>query len=101
MKRTLILVRAWEGGTSRDFEVTGQNAKALLALVAAGPRGITSLECGTWAFRLAAYCHILRHDYGLAVRTEREEHPGGWHGRHVLETPVEILAVETDTEAAA
>jgi hypothetical protein len=52
---------------------------------------------------LAAYCHLLRTRYGLAIRTEREEHPGGWHGRHVLETPVRIVLVadpEQEAEAA-
>jgi len=29
-------------------------------------------------------------DRGDAVVTKREEHPGGWHGRHVLETPVTL-----------
>ena len=39
---------------------------------------------------------------GLTIRTEREEHPGGWHGRHVLETPVRILpVVDPEQEADA
>lgn len=71
---------------------SGQTAKCLAALVAAGQRGVTALECDTWAYRLAAYCHFLRRDWGLSIRTDREEHPGGWHGRHVLETPVRIIA---------
>ena len=68
----------------RLFVVRGQTAKALVALVAGGDRGVSALEVATWAYRLAAYCHELRTRYGLAIRTEREEHPGGWHGRHVL-----------------
>ena len=55
-------------------------AKALIALVCGGDRGVTALEAATWAYRLAAYCHELRTRYGLAIRTDREEHPGGWHG---------------------
>ena len=79
----------------RRFEVRGQTAKALVALVAAGNRGLTAQEAAHWAFRLAAYCHDLRKDHGLEIQTLREDHPGGWHGRHVLHTPVRILSVET------
>jgi len=87
----------------RRFVVRGQTAKALIALVNSGDRGVTALEAATWAYRLAAYCHDLRTRYGLAIRTEREEHPGGWHGRHVLETSVTlrfVAAPEEDPEAA-
>lgn len=87
----------------RLFAVRGQTAKALIALVNGGDRGVTALEVATWAFRFAAYCHDLRTRYGLSIRTEREEHPGGWHGRHVLETPVTIRFMadpEQETEPA-
>jgi hypothetical protein len=87
----------------RRFIVRGQSAKALVALVAGGDRGATALEVSTWALRFAAYCHLLRRDFGLSIRTEREDHPGGWHGRHVLETPVRIVLVadpEHEDEAA-
>jgi hypothetical protein len=87
----------------RPFVVRGQTGKALIALVNGGDRGVTALEAATWAYRFAAYCFELRTRYGLAIRTEREEHPGGWHGRHVLETPVKILFVadpEQEVDAA-
>jgi hypothetical protein len=87
----------------RRFIVRGQTAKALVALVAGGDRGATALEVSTWALRFAAYCHLLRQDFGLSIRTEREDHPGGWHGRHVLETPVRIVLVadpEQEDQAA-
>src|SRR5690348_11428902 len=84
----------------RQFVVRGQTAKALIALVNGGDRGVTALEAASWAYRFAAYCHELRTRYGLAIRTEREEHPGGWHGRHVLVTPVTIRLV-ADPERAA
>lgn len=76
--------------SDRPFSVRGQTARALLALVAAGSAGVTAHEVATWAFRLAAYCFELRVRYDLVIRTEREAHPGGWHGRHVLETRVTI-----------
>jgi hypothetical protein len=82
------------GGTVRGH-TSGQTAKELVALVEAGRRGVTALECDTWAYRLAAYCHFLRRDWGLVIRTDREGHPGGWHGRHVLETPVRLITNDT------
>ena len=87
----------------RQFIVRGQTGKALVALVAGGDRGVSALEVATWAYRLAGYCYFLRRDFGLSIRTEREDHPGGWHGRHVLETPVRIVFVadpEQEAEAA-
>lgn len=87
----------------RLFVVRGQTAKALIALVNGGDRGVTALEVATWAYRFAAYCFDLRTRYGLVIRTEREEHPNGWHGRHVLETPVTIRFVadpEQEAESA-
>jgi hypothetical protein len=72
----------------------GQKARTLLALHQAGSRGITALECGAWAFRLAAYCFFLKEDFGLVIRCDKEDHPGGWHGRHVLENDVQIISVE-------
>lgn len=76
------------------FTVYGQTARTLLALQEAGPKGCTALEVSSWALRFAAYCHDLKHRHGLSIRTEREEHDGGWHGRHVLETPVDIVEIK-------
>ena len=73
------------------FTVTGQTARALVALVKAGPAGLTALEVNSWAYRLGAYVHLLRRDNGLAIVTEREKHDGGWHGRYVLCCPVTLL----------
>lgn len=101
MKRVSVDFEIVIAGRTIVREVRGQTAKALLALAEAGDRGVTALECGTWAYRLAAYTHFLRRDYGLSIRTDREDHEGGWHGRHVLETPVRIVRVlgERDREA--
>jgi hypothetical protein len=101
MKRLTVEFETYENGASIVREVRGQTAKALVALVDAGSQGITALGCGAWAFRLAAYCFDLRKEYGLAVRTDREDHEGGWHGRHVLETPVRIVRILGDEERAA
>jgi hypothetical protein len=92
--RLTVTARTWDNGTARQFEVRGQTARALVALAESGERGVAALESSTRAFRLAAYCYVLRHDHGLAIRCDRDEDPGGWQGRHVLETPVEIVMVE-------
>lgn len=86
-------------GNGRYFETRGQIAKALVALVDAGDRGVTALDVSSWAYRFAAYTFDLRKNHGLEIQTLREEHPGGWHGRHVLRTPVRIVSVETGEAA--
>lgn len=93
-RRFALTAEILEGGSVRRFTVRGQTAKALAALVEAGPRGRTALEVATWAYRFSAYTFELIHDHGLVIRTDREKHPGGWHGRHVLVTPVRIVAME-------
>lgn len=92
-RRTEVLFERLIDG--RRFEVRGQTARTLLALVEAGDRGVTALEVSSWALRLAAYAFDLRRNFDLDVATLREEHPNGWHGRHVLRTPVRIVRVET------
>ncbi|MEN3973797.1 hypothetical protein [Emcibacter sp. SYSU 3D8] len=49
------------------------------------------MEVATWAYRLGAYVHTLRREYGLAIDMVHEPHDGGWHGRYVLRSPVSIL----------
>lgn len=85
----------------RAIRVRGQEARALLALVKAGSRGCTALEVSTWALRFAAYTHNLIHKQGLCIVTEREMHPGGWHGRHTLLDLVEIESIEHLPEAVS
>lgn len=68
-----------------------QQRRALAALIRAGSNGVTALELSSWAYRLGAYVHTLRHDYGLTIETLREPHEGGWHGRYVLHTPCQII----------
>lgn len=68
-----------------------QPKRALAALINAGSKGVTALELSSSAYRLGAYVHTLRHDYGLTIETLRERHDGGWHGRSVLHTPCQII----------
>ena len=68
-----------------------QELRALVALINAGCCGVTALELSSWAYRLGAYVHTLRHGYGLEIETLREPHDGGWHARYVLHTPCQII----------
>lgn len=91
--RFIVSARVTTAEGRRGFTCSGQTARSLLALVEAGPQGRTALEVSTWALRFAAYCHVLRRDHGLNVVTLREDHDGGWHGRHVLLDKVTIETV--------
>jgi hypothetical protein len=71
--------------------LVGRCAQTLWHLHKAGEKGITALEVSSWALRLGAYVHTLRRDYGLNIITLREPHDGGYHGRYVLKTPVQIV----------
>ena len=77
-------------GPNGPFAVIGQVAKALVALVDNGAAGVTALEVHSWAYRLGAYVHTLRHDHGLAIETVHEDHEGGWHARYRRLAPVSI-----------
>ncbi len=96
-----VTARTWDDGKARTFEVRGQTARALIALHEAGNQGCTAQDVSSWAYRFAAYCWELRHRYRLDIRTDREEHPGGWHGRHVLVSAVQIKFVDTSGDDAA
>lgn len=83
---------AWLDGKARTFIIKGKAATTLFELAKSGNKGLTALELSnTWAVRLGAYIHDLRHKCGLDIVTQREKHEDGWHGRYVLITPVEIL----------
>ena len=89
--RKRLVVKAIGPDGHQQFTVTGQNAKALLALVKAGAAGVTALDVAAWAFRLAAHCHVLRHRHRLSIFTLWEDHEGGRHARYVLASAVTIL----------
>lgn len=74
------------------FSVSGQEARTLSLLVQKGKTGLVAYDFqGGPPFRLPAYCHSLIKYKDLVIETRRENHDGGWHGRFVLHTPVEIL----------
>lgn len=86
-------------GEQLSAAIHGREAQTLRALVAAGARGLTSLEMGSWAIRLASYIHDLRHVYGLPIHTERESHTiagiNGRHGRYRLQVTVRLIELTT------
>ena len=61
----------------RNIEVVGRYAQTLMALVEAGPRGVTALEMSSWTLRLSHYIFILRTRDGLNIETQNEPHDGG------------------------
>lgn len=76
---------------SRDqmsIHVSGKAARTLQALVVAGGAGITARGCGPWAYRLAAYVHVLRRKHGLEISMDRIQTGRSWHGRYILMSPV-------------
>ena len=96
-----LTVHARIAPDGRTFTCRGQEAKTLLLLVEKGKAGVTAYDSrGGPPFRLAAYTHNLIRNSGLSIETQRESHEGGWHGRFVLHTPVEILADEATAVAA-
>jgi hypothetical protein len=71
--------------------INGKVAKSLTTLIVSGNSGITALEVSSWAFRLAAYIHILRTKCDIDIITIRESHDGGIHGRYILKDKVDII----------
>lgn len=90
-KKNALMVETPAGRIARNAR---QPQRALAALINAGSKGVTALELSSWVYRLGAYVHTLRHDYGLTIETLREPHDGGWHGRYVLHTQCQIIAGE-------
>ena len=72
-------------GDGPAITATGREAETIIALVRAGPRGITSLETflAGWAVRLGAYIFDLK-AMGVPIRVAREPHEGGNHARYFL-----------------
>lgn len=74
--------------------VRGQEANTLLLLHERGPAGVLAYDFrGGPPFRLPAYTWASMRRHGLIIETIREKHDGGWHGRFVLHTPIEVVAV--------
>ncbi len=91
-KRFKVIARKLEGET---FTASGQEGRTLLLLHQKGALGVVAYDFrGGPPFRLPAYTWSLMRNHGLVIETRREQHECGWHGRFVLHTPIEILAVD-------
>ena len=79
-------------GDGPAITAMGREAQTIIALVHAGPKGITSLETflAGWAVRLGAYIFDLR-QMGVPIKTTREPHEGGSHARYSLAGPVQLI----------
>jgi Helix-turn-helix domain len=95
-RKRCALVIQFRNGDGPLQKANGREAETLIALINSGGHGITALEAfrGGWAVRLAAYVNDLRR-MGVDIRTIREAHEGGSHGRYVLMSPVAIVSKET------
>ena len=72
---------------------TGQEATTLLLLHKKGATGVVAYDfTGGPPFRLPAYVWSLKRKHGLTIETKHDLHDGGWHGRFILHTLVEIAA---------
>lgn len=91
-----LTVKTFHNGKDKTFELKGQKARMLQALIKAGSIGVTALELSnTWAFRTSAYVHDLRNPpYNLDIQMIKEPHDGGWHGRYILHSYAEIVQAE-------
>jgi hypothetical protein len=95
-KRFKVTARKLDDGVR--FTVSGQEALTLLLLHQKGVLGVVAYDFrGGPPFRLPAYTWSLMRNHGLVIETRREQHECGWHGRFVLQTPVEIVAVVDPT----
>lgn len=96
LRKRCALVIQFRNGDGPVQKANGREAETLIALINSGSHGITALEAfhGGWAVRLAAYVNNLRR-MGVDIRTIREAHEGGSHGRYMLMSPVVIVSLET------
>lgn len=89
-KSTILAIIYDEPSAPRTIKLNKRLGQTIRALVEKGALGITALEMSTWALRLGAYIHILRHEYGLAILTVMEPHEDGKHGRYILQSNVAL-----------
>ena len=92
-KRFKIPARTLPDGIA--FTAAGQEGRTLLLLHQKGAIGVVAYEFqGGPPFRLPAYTWALMRKHGLVIETRREIHEWGWHGRFVLHTLMEIVAID-------
>lgn len=98
MARYQIHARTLPDG--HPMTIIGRDADTLEKLIAAGPRGLTTIEYP--APRVSHYVFKLRR-MGIVIETVDEPHGGkfsGTHGRYILRSEVEILPAHSVQAAA-
>ena len=109
MTEPVVTIAITVEGVDRRFEICGECAVSLIALVAAGDRGVTSIEYPGELPGMGTSCAELQQRYGLDIRTERNSHrdaglkwltegmedPGEGITNRVLLTPVQIISVDS------
>ena len=97
-KRFKVTARILPDGL--PFTSSGQEGRTLLLLHEKGALGVVAYDFrGGPPFRLPAYTWSLMRNHGLAIETRREQHDCGWHGRFVLHTAIEIIAINDPAKA--
>ncbi|RWQ21575.1 hypothetical protein [Mesorhizobium sp.] len=100
-RRSKIWVRVKVLPDGEQMTIYGREAWCLRRLIEAGEKGCTPIEQP--APRWSAYVHALRSEFGIAIETIHEAHPGpyaGSHARYSLRSRVAILE-DNDTARAA
>ncbi len=75
----------------KELGFKGKTARALLSLVNAKNKGITTFDGFTMDLhRMSEFVRIFRHEHNINIITMREQLPNSWRGRYVLADMVEI-----------
>ena len=84
---------------TKRLKITARIQQTLLLLHQKGAAGVEAYDFrGGPPFRL---CHSLIKHKGLHIETQRVNHEGGWHGKFVLHTPIEIISVDDPAKPQA
>jgi len=93
MSRALPKINARLAPDGTWISLCGREAETLITMAAKGPKGLRAYDFAAGPpYRLNAYVFDLR-GFGFPIRTDREDHAGGYHAVYVLECPVEIAVV--------
>lgn len=93
MSRAYPKVRARLLPAGSWASLCGREAETLMMLASKGNIGVRAYDFpGGPPFRLSGYVFDLR-GFGFPIRTDREEHAGGFHAVYVLEGAVEIQVI--------
>lgn len=77
------------------MKANGRQGQTLYWLCKTQNKGITALEMGTWAIRLAVYIYALRHRFNINITTIKEPQSDGLgtYGRYILQDKITITEI--------